>query len=192
MAISAPCAQTADLIVGQGHPLLGLALTLGRLAAARRRLLCRGAGRRICASGGPGGRALRQGPDAAPDRAGRAMTSPLASHRPVPARPGADHAGGADHLGDHGGAGPRRGPPDPAARADPGQAAGRAGTDRRHHRHPDPRNHRRRARALSRLHRHAVPVHPGRELVLADPRGRAAHRHSSKPTRRWPCSSSSR
>ena len=106
---------TADLIVSGGRPLLALALTLGRLVVLGAGLFPRGAGRRPCPSGGTGGRAVRQGPDAAPDAGGTAHEFAARFHRPVPAWPGSDHAGHRHDMGDHGGAGAGRIAADPPA-----------------------------------------------------------------------------
>ena len=131
-------------------------------------------GRRAAAARDGAGRLHRPLRGHAPGPAGRAMNSPLASVALFHLGPVPITAGVVDHLGDHGGAGPRRHPCHPPPVARPLGEPGRPRAGRRHRGRPDPRHDAGRAGALSRLHRHAVRLHLRRQLVVAGPRRRAA------------------
>ena len=96
----------------------------------------------------------------------------------VPPWPGAGYRARGRHLGYHAAARGRRRVAHPPPHAGAGQNPGGAGTHRHHRRQPDTRHHARGARPLPCLHRHAVPVHFCRQLVLAAARCGAAHRAS--------------
>ncbi len=162
-----PVVERAPFAAGGGVATTSL-LMLGRFAASGRRAdlaACEGAVP-LLADGAR--RAHRAARGHARRASGRAMKSPLTSVALFHLGPVADHRRRRRHLGDHGGAGrsarmlvTRR------LSLDPVDDAGGLRTDRRYRGQPDPRHDAGRARALSRLHRHAVRVHFRRQLVLA-------------------------